>query len=479
MSEFAPGSTTATATLSGLSGPFALTFDAAGNLFVANNSNGTVSEFTPASYTPSAGGVVIRTAQSTEAMSIGGGTAPANTLSLTNAELARIFTTASGTVTVGDSSQTGAITFHTATVATTPGASTMVVQSTTGPGGILLDDSNGTALDGNGGTVRLSPGTAGISAALSAGNTLIASNGFTAAGLTLNLSLNFAPTAGQHISLIDDAGSAISGAFSNLTAGDVVSLSDNGTSYPFIVSYKGGTGHNLVLTEAPMVQFSASTETVNQSDGTFRITVDLSLPTTQDVTVDFAPTGGTAQSGIDYTNLTSSPLTIVGDASATITGTLPADFGQSQTLQLTLSNPTNAGLGTTTVNTLTIREPQPTVYFDAASETVDQSAGTFSIPVDLSHASNQDVTVDFAPTGGSAVSGTDYSNLASSPLTIPAGDDSATISGTLPADYGQNQTLQLTLRSPSNASLGSDDGEHADDHRAAANGVLRRRQRDG
>ena len=55
VSEFAPGSTTPTATLTGLSDPSALAFDSSGNLYVANAAAiDTVSEFAPGSTTPTA-----------------------------------------------------------------------------------------------------------------------------------------------------------------------------------------------------------------------------------------------------------------------------------------------------------------------------------------------------------------------------------------------------------------------------------------
>ena len=54
VSEFAPGSTTPTTTLTGVSGPQGLAFDALGDLFVANGGNNTVSEFAPGSTTPTA-----------------------------------------------------------------------------------------------------------------------------------------------------------------------------------------------------------------------------------------------------------------------------------------------------------------------------------------------------------------------------------------------------------------------------------------
>ena len=57
VSVFAPGSTTAAATLTGLNGPGRMAFDADGNLYVVNYDGGagtTVSEFAPGGTTPMA-----------------------------------------------------------------------------------------------------------------------------------------------------------------------------------------------------------------------------------------------------------------------------------------------------------------------------------------------------------------------------------------------------------------------------------------
>src|SRR5262249_13790570 len=65
VSEFAPGSTTPTATLTGLNAPNALAFDREGNLFVANFGSGagtTVSEFAATGTAAAPGGVVTATA---------------------------------------------------------------------------------------------------------------------------------------------------------------------------------------------------------------------------------------------------------------------------------------------------------------------------------------------------------------------------------------------------------------------------------
>ena len=207
VSEFAPGSTTPTATLTGPNGPIALVFDSRGNLFVADQF-GTVSEFAPGSTTPiaklsglnrpsalavygssnlfvanagadtvsefalqpAAGGVVIRTAQPGQPISVGATSGTG--LAISNAELARIFTT--GAITFGDPSQTGTITFA---AAITPGTSVVALQSPTGPGTIVLDDASGTALAAGTGSVSLTAGSGGIVATGSDTTVAIGSSG--------------------------------------------------------------------------------------------------------------------------------------------------------------------------------------------------------------------------------------------------------------------------------------------------------------
>ena len=82
--------------------------------------------------------------------------------------------------------------------------------------------------------------------------------------------------------------------------------------------------------------------------------------------------GGTAVAGTDYSGVTASPLIIpAGQTTPTITGTLLADPGPSQTLTFTLGTPTGASLGSPAANTLTITEPAM-VQFSTGSETVSR-----------------------------------------------------------------------------------------------------------
>jgi hypothetical protein len=120
-----------------------------------------------------------------------------------------------------------------------------------------------------------------------------------------------------------------------------------------------------------------------------------------------------------------------------------------------MGTPTNATVAAATSATFT--ETTSTLQFSAASESLSETSGNFSITLTLSTALPSAASVPFT-LGGTAVAGTDFSSLSASPLVIPAGQTSATITGTLLDDKlfdPNNRTLTFTLGTPTGAMLGS------------------------
>ena len=224
--------------------------------------------------------------------------------------------------------------------------------------------------------------------------------------------------------------------------------------------------HTYTITDnddAPVVDFNATSSSGAESVSTVGLTVDLSAASSQDVTVDYAVTGTATGSGTDYT-LANGTLTIsAGSTSGTITvaGIIDDSLDEAnETVIVTLSNPSNATLGSDDAHTYTItdNESTPTIDFNTTSSSGAESVSSKAITVDLSGASSQNVTVDYAITGTATGSGTDYT-LSSGTLTISAGSTSGTITiASIVNDSidEDNETVILTLSNPSNATLGSD-----------------------
>ena len=190
------------------------------------------------------------------------------------------------------------------------------------------------------------------------------------------------------------------------------------------------------------------------------LTVDLSAASSQNVTVNYAVTGTATGSGTDYT-LANGTLTInAGNTSGTITiASIVNDSldEANETVIVTLSNPSNATLGSDDVHTYTITDNDnaPVVDFNATSSNGAESVSSKALTVDLSAASGQNVTVDYAVTGTATGSGTDYT-LANGTFTISAGSTSGTITIASIVDDSldeANETVIVTLSSPSNATL--------------------------
>jgi alpha-tubulin suppressor-like RCC1 family protein len=71
---------------------------------------------------------------------------------------------------------------------------------------------------------------------------------YSAAGNTVNLTLNFHPAPENPLMVVENTGlSFIKGSFTNLAQGQLVNLTHAGITYPYVANYFGGTGNDLVL----------------------------------------------------------------------------------------------------------------------------------------------------------------------------------------------------------------------------------------
>ena len=215
---------------------------------------------------------------------------------------------------------------------------------------------------------------------------------------------------------------------------------------------------------APVVDFNATSSNGAESVSSKAITVDLSVVSAKNITVNYAVTGTASGSGNDYT-LGSGTITInAGATTGTITIASIIDDSideADETVVLTLSNPSNATLGTDRAHTYTITDNDntPTIDFNTTSSNGAESVSSKAITIDLSGPSSEAITVNYTVTGTATGSGTDYS-LVNGTLSIAAGATTSTITiANIINDSADeaDETVIVTLSSPSNATLGSDD----------------------
>jgi len=178
------------------------------------------------------------------------------------------------------------------------------------------------------------------------------------------------------------------------------------------------------------------------------------------VSVSYATANGTATSGTDYFaasgQLTFAPGVFSQSFSVTIIPNAVSDG--DRTFTASISNPANAALGTPTSVVVTIRDDEgtPTVSFSAPTVTVQETAGTVTLTVNLLFASTQVVTVDYATSNGTATAPGDYASTTGS-LTFPTGTTSQTIVVGIVDDLAVegDETFTVTLLSPVGANLGT------------------------
>ncbi|MCB0397222.1 MAG: T9SS type A sorting domain-containing protein [Flavobacteriales bacterium] len=246
---------------------------------------------------------------------------------------------------------------------------------------------------------------------------------------------------------------------------ETITLSLSNPSSGLVIG--SNSAHTFTINDddnARKINFTASSSSGDESVTPVTLTVQATSASSSDITVDYLVTGGTATgSGTDFT-LSSGTVTIPGDNSST-TGTFDIvinDDGvdeSDETIIIQLISPTNGNLAATNTSyTYTIQDndSEPTVAFTSTTTSGSESSGTISIEVSLSAASGQDVTVDYTASDVSATGGgTDYL-LLDGTLTIPAGDQTANITGNVIDDaiVEGAETFTVTISNPSDATLG-------------------------
>ena len=221
--------------------------------------------------------------------------------------------------------------------------------------------------------------------------------------------------------------------------------------------YEGVDASDVTVTIAdttvPVVSIASSA--APESAGSIDFTVTLSTVSDKRVTVSYATGGGTATAGADYTAATDMLAFEAGETEKTISVPVADDplAEGSETFMLTLSNPANASLGTSTATgTIMDNDLAPTgLTLSLSPASVGEAAAATNVTVTaaLNNSPLPTATsVRVSVTGGTATSGTDYAAAGSFTVTIQAGSTSGT--ATLSFDptednlYEGDETVILT-----------------------------------
>ena len=215
-----------------------------------------------------------------------------------------------------------------------------------------------------------------------------------------------------------------------------------------------GTLLELNLTVPP-------TMTVAEDAGNVAVVVTLSQAQANAVTVDYATTDGSAGTtigmavaGADYTAMTGTLQFAPGVLTQTISVPILDDAldEPAETFRVTLSNPSNdIPLGTATaVVTITDDDDPPTLT--VADVSGSELQGQLVFTVELSAASGQAVTVEYATQPGTALANTHYDHVSGTLNFAPGMTEqriTVTVRGDTEADTDNAFTLVLT--NPANA----------------------------
>ena len=194
------------------------------------------------------------------------------------------------------------------------------------------------------------------------------------------------------------------------------------------------------------------------------VTVTLSNPSSQKISVHYATQDGTAQAGSDYTALSGTLNFAPGETSKILQIPVIGDTTQEndETFMVQLSAASNALLNSAasaaSAATVTIlNDDNPVVFISNTTQAEGSTdGGNATVTVTLSNSSRQTVSVNYATRDGSARAGSDYTAV-SQVLSFAPDETSKTIAIPVVGDtlIEPDETFTINLSTPVNATLSS------------------------
>ncbi|WP_310491878.1 Calx-beta domain-containing protein [Dechloromonas sp.] len=264
---------------------------------------------------------------------------------------------------------------------------------------------------------------------------------------------------------------------SNATLGDntqVATIVDDGRTLP------GGPAND----DRPSLSIGSDV-IIDEAAGTVTFTVTKTGATEQPVSVDFATANGSATAGADYTGQSGTLSFAAGETVKTITIAITNDtqYEISEDFSVSISNPVNAVLGTSSATGTIVDDGRSLPGGGTANDdrpgfsindlTIDEAAGTVTFTVTRTGDLTQSAAVDYAGQDNTAT-GADYS-VAAGTLNFAAGVASQTITVAITNDgtFEGAEQFNLNLANPVGAVIvdGQGVGTIVDDGRTLPPGV--------
>ncbi|HEV7799174.1 MAG TPA: Calx-beta domain-containing protein [Pyrinomonadaceae bacterium] len=226
-------------------------------------------------------------------------------------------------------------------------------------------------------------------------------------------------------------------------AGSLVRWGTNGLAFNTVNQFGSTNTSQVYLLQTALVstsatvptglQLSAATYATYEGAGNLQVTVSRTGDVAAATSIDYATSDGTAKAGSDYTSTSGTITFVAGEQSKTITIPITDDNlyeAGNETFNVSLSNPTNGALLTspTAVVTINDNDNKPMVLMSGTFRAAEGNSGTkiFSIPINLSNASVEQVSLNYTTENLSAIAGSDYVAI-SGTLIFPAGTTSNSI----------------------------------------------------